>query len=36
MSLDHESGNIDAELLANNNKGKHLSELIFFYGLADK
>jgi len=41
MTLDHESGNLDGELLATDSKGKYLSELslselISLYGLADK
>lgn len=41
MTLDHESGNLDGELLATDNKGKYLSELslselISLYGLAEK
>jgi len=41
MTLDHESGNLDGELLATNSKGKYLSELslselISLYDLADK
>lgn len=41
MTLDHESGDIDGELLATNSKGKYLSELnlselISLYDLADK
>ncbi|GAC27288.1 DnaJ domain-containing protein [Brumicola pallidula] len=41
MTLDHESGNVDGELLATDSKGKYLSELSLpeltsLYGLADK
>jgi DnaJ-domain-containing protein 1 len=41
MTLDHESGNLEGELLATDNKGKYLSELslselISLYGLAEK
>ncbi|AZG36213.1 DnaJ domain-containing protein [Shewanella psychromarinicola] len=41
MTLDHQSGNLDGELLATDGKGKYLSELslselISLYGLADK
>jgi hypothetical protein len=41
MTLDHESGNIDGELLATDSKGKYLSELSLseltsLYDLADK
>ncbi|SIS66071.1 DnaJ domain-containing protein [Neptunomonas antarctica] len=41
MTLDHESGNLDGELLATDSKGKYLSELslselIDLYGLAEK
>ncbi|MFT6113707.1 MAG: DnaJ-domain-containing protein 1 [Oleispira sp.] len=41
MTLDHESGNLDGELLATDSKGKYLSEfnlseLISLYGLAEK
>jgi hypothetical protein len=41
MILEHESGNLDGELLATDSKGKYLSELnlselISLYGLADK
>jgi DnaJ-domain-containing protein 1 len=41
MTLDHQSGNLDGELLATDSKGKYLSELslselISLYGLADK
>jgi DnaJ-domain-containing protein 1 len=41
MTLDHENGNLDGELLATDSKGKYLSELslselISLYGLADK
>jgi DnaJ-domain-containing protein 1 len=41
MTLDHESGNLEGELLATNSKGRYLSEfnlseLISLYGLAEK
>jgi DnaJ-domain-containing protein 1 len=41
MTLDHESGNLEGELLATDNKGRYLSEfnlseLISLYGLAEK
>ena len=41
MTLEHENGNLDGELLATDNKGKYLSELnmselISLYDLADK
>jgi hypothetical protein len=41
MTLDHESGDVDGELLATDNKGKYLSELslselVSLYRLADK
>jgi hypothetical protein len=41
MTLDHESGNVDGELLVTDSKGKYLSELtlpelIALYALADK
>jgi hypothetical protein len=41
MTLDHENGNLDGELLATDSKGKYLSELslselISLYGLAEK
>ncbi|MFT4653583.1 MAG: hypothetical protein ACI82S_001235 [Patiriisocius sp.] len=41
MTLDHESGNVDGELLATDSKGKYLSEfnlseLISLYALADE